>query len=75
MAIYNLSGKVDNWWEDLRRVKNLKEKYVTWQTFKKYFRRKYLFEQYFEEKAKEFNELRLGSLTMKELCNKFLSLL
>jgi len=29
MAIYNLSGKEDNWWEDLSRVKNLKEKYVT----------------------------------------------
>jgi len=34
-----------------------------------------LSEQYFEEKAKEFNELRLGTLTMKELCSKFLSLL
>jgi len=39
--------------------------------FKKYFKRKYLFEQYFEEKAKEFYELRLGSMTMKELCSKF----
>jgi len=41
--------------------------------FKKYFKRKYLSEQYFEEKAKEFYELRLGSMTMKELCSKFLS--
>jgi len=32
-------------------------------------------DQYFEEKAKEFYELRLGSMSMKELCNKFLSLL
>ena len=31
--------------------------------------------QYYEEKAKEFYELRLGAMTMKELCSKFLSLL
>ena len=65
MAIYNLTGKADIWWEDLKRVKNISEKYITWRTFKKYFIRKYLFDQYFEEKAKEFNELRLGTLTMK----------
>ena len=75
MAIYNLTGKADIWWEDLKRVKNLSEKYITWPTFKKYFIRKYLSDQYFEEKAKEFNELRLGNLTMKELCSKFLNLL
>jgi len=32
-------------------------------------------EQYFEEKPKEFYDLKLGSMTMKELCSKFLSLL
>ena len=32
-------------------------------------------EQYYEEKAKEFYELILCAMTMKELCNKFLSLL
>ena len=39
------------------------------------FKRKYLSEQYYEEKAKELYELRLGSMTMKELCSNFLSLL
>jgi len=34
-----------------------------------------LSEQYYEEKAKEFYDLKLGSVTMKELCSKFLSLL
>ena len=32
-------------------------------------------EQYYEERAKEFYEIKLGSMTMKYLNNKFLSLL
>jgi len=75
MAIYNLTGRADIWWQDVKRVKNIKEKYVTWMTFKKYFKRKFMSEQYYEEKAKEFYDLNLGSMTMKELCSKFLSLL
>ena len=71
MAIYNLTGKADIWWQHIKRVKGIKERYVTWKTFK----RKYLSEKYYEEKAKEFYELRLGAMTMKELCSKFLSLL
>ena len=43
--------------------------------FKNIFKRKYLLEQYYKEKAKEFYELRLGAMTMKELCSNFLSLL
>ena len=31
--------------------------------------------KYYEERAKEFYELKLGSMTMKDLNNKFLSLL
>ena len=34
-----------------------------------------MLEQFYEEKAKEFYELRLGAMIMKELCSKFLSLL
>ena len=75
MAIYNLTGKAGIWWQDIKRVKNLKEKYVTWRIFKKYFKTKFLSEKYYEERAKEFYELRLGSMSMKELSSKFLSLL
>ena len=50
-----------------KKVKGIKERYVTWKTFKNLFKRKYLSEQYYEEKAKEFYELRLGARTMKEL--------
>ena len=71
MEIYNLTEKVDIWWKDIVKVKNINERYVTWKTFKKYFKRKYLSEQFQEEKDKKFYELRLGAMTMKELYNKF----
>ena len=34
-----------------------------------------MFEQYYDERAKELYELKLGSMSMKELSNKFLSLI
>ena len=71
MAIYNLIGKEDIWWQ----VKGIKERYVTWKIFLNIFKRKCLSEQYYKENAKQFYELRLGAMTMKELCCKFLSLL
>ena len=52
IAIYNLSGKADIWWQDLKRVKGIKEKEVNWSTFKRYFKKKFLSEQYYEERAK-----------------------
>jgi len=75
MAIYNLTGKAHIWWKDVKRVMNIKEIFITWTTFKKYIKRKFMSEQYFEEKEKELYDLKLGSMTMKELCSKFLSLL
>ena len=50
--IYNLTEKTNIWWQDIKRVKNLKEKYLTWRVFKKYFKRKFLSKQYYEEGAK-----------------------
>ena len=60
-----MTRKEDIWWQDIKKVKGIKERYVTSKTFKKLFTRKYLSEQYYEEKAKEFYELRLGAMTMK----------
>ena len=34
MAIYNLNGNTDIWWQDIKKVKGIKEIYVTWKTFK-----------------------------------------
>src|SRR5713226_9788567 len=75
MDIYNLFEKADIWWKDLKRVKGIKEKEVNWSTFKRYFKKKFLSEQYYEERAEEFYELKLGSMTMKDLNSNFLSLL
>ena len=75
MAIYNLTGKADIWWQDLKRVKGIREKNINWSTFKKFFKKKFLSEQQYEERAKEFYELKLGTMNMKELNSKFLSLL
>ena len=38
MTIYNLIGKADIWWKYLKKVKGIKERYVTWRTFKKHFK-------------------------------------
>ena len=45
MIIYNLTGMVDIWWQDIKKVKGIKERYVTWKTFKKLFKRKHLSKQ------------------------------
>ena len=29
MVLYNLIEKADIWWQDIKRVKNMKEKYLT----------------------------------------------
>ena len=75
MAIYNLTRKEYLWWQEIKKVKGIKERYVTWKTFKKLFKIKYLSKQYYEEKTKYFYELRLGSMIMKELYSKFSILL
>ena len=46
-------------------------KKIVWKQFKQ----KYLSDRYYDDKIKEFHELRLGQLTMEEYANKFLELL
>ena len=56
-------------------AKGLKEKQIECSDFKKYFKKQYLSERYYERKTKEFYEVRLGKMTMDDLINKFLELL
>jgi hypothetical protein len=42
IAIFNLNGKYSIWWEDLRNVKGVHEKDLSWKQFEKYFNKKYL---------------------------------
>jgi hypothetical protein len=40
IAIFNLKGKASIWWEDLRNVKGIHEKDLSWKQFKKHFKKK-----------------------------------
>ena len=52
MAIYNLKGKANIWWQDVKLAKDLKEKQMEWSNFNKYFKKQYLSESYYERKTK-----------------------
>ena len=71
MVIDNLTRKADIWWQDLKQVKGIKENNINWSTFKMYFKNNFMSEQYYEERAKEFYELKFGTMNMKELKSKF----
>jgi hypothetical protein len=74
VATFNLNGTVSIWWEDLKNVKGIHKEDLSWERFEKYFRKKYLSKKYFDEKTKEFYELKLGKLTIEEYV-RFLELL
>jgi hypothetical protein len=56
-------------------VKGIHEEELSWKQLEKYFKKKYLSERYYDEKTKEFYELKLGQHTMDEYVNKFLELI
>ena len=60
VVIFNMDGRESIWWEHLRQVKKINEKNIVWKQFKKYFKQKYLSDRYYDDKIKEFHELRLG---------------
>ena len=75
MAIYNLKGKANIWWQDLKICEGLKEKNMEWSEFKNFFKKQYLSESYYKRKTKEFYELKLGQMNIEDLIKKFLDLL
>jgi hypothetical protein len=75
VTTFNLNGKDSIWWEDLMNVKGIHKEDLYWEQFDKYFRKKYLSEKYFDEKTKEFYELKLGQRTIEEYASRFLKLL
>ena len=60
VSIFNLIGRASIWWEHFRQVKKINERKIVWKQFQKYFDKKYLSDQYYEDNIKEFHELRLG---------------
>ena len=71
VSIFNLNGRASIWWEHFKQVKRISERRLKWKQFKQ----KYLSYRCYDEKIKEFHELRLGEQTMEEYANKFLELL
>jgi hypothetical protein len=61
--IFNLNGGPSIWWVELKEVKGLNERNLTWKQFKKYFRKACLLEKYYESKI-EFHEHKLGKITI-----------
>ena len=50
----------------LKESERYKREKLNWSTFKKYFKKEFLSEQYYEERVKEFYELKLGTMNKKE---------
>lgn len=75
VAIYNLRGKFDIQWEDLKNVKGICENKLTWSKLIKYFKETCVFERYCDGKTKQFHEQMLGQLTMDAYANIFIDLL
>jgi len=72
---FSLKGKVCILWEYLKNVKGIREEELTWSEFGRIFRNKYISERYYENREKEYYELKMGSMTDEEYANIFLELL
>jgi len=75
ITTFSLKGKADIWWEDVKNVKCIHEEGFTWSESERLFKKKYLSERYFDDKKKEFCELKMGSMTDEEYTSKFFELL
>lgn len=73
--IFSLKGKADIWGEDVKWVRDIMTKELSWHEFKRLCRKKYLSERYYDSKAKDFYELKMGLMTYEEYTTKFLELL
>jgi len=59
ISIFNLNGKASIWWEDLRNVKGVHDKDLSWKQFEKYFKKKHMSKKYFDRQTKELYELKM----------------
>eukprot|EP00253_Pinus_taeda_P005349 PITA_05349 len=75
LAIFQLQGKATLWWEEVKIVKGVTEQNITSDNFQKIFKERYLTERFYDEKAREFHDLRLGQQTIDEFVTRFTSLL
>ena len=75
IATFSLKGKADIWWEDVNNVRGIYEEELTWSEFKRLLRKKCLSKRYYDDRAKEVYELKMGSMTDEECTSIFLEFL
>jgi len=75
ITTFSLKGKADIWWEDMKNVRSIREEELTWSEFKRLLRNNYLSKRYYDDREKEFYELKMGSMTDEEYTRKFLEIL
>ena len=75
IVTFSLKGKSYILWEDVNNVKGIREEELIWDEHERIFKKKYLFERYYDDKAKAIYELPMGFMKYYEYNNKFLGLL
>jgi len=50
----------------VKNVRCIHEEELNWSEFERLFKKKYLLERYLDDRAKEFYELKMGSMTNEE---------
>ena len=75
IATFNLKGKADIWWEDVKNVKGAREDDFTCNELEKLFKKKYLSERYYDDQVEEFYESQMSSMRNDEYTSRFLELL
>jgi len=50
----------------VKNFKGIHEEYLTWHAFERLFKKNYLSERYYDDRGKEFYELRMGSTIDEE---------
>lgn len=71
---FSIKGKANIWWEDVKNAKGIWEEDLIWDEFERLFNKKYLSKRYYDDKAKEFYELQMGSMTEDEYTSRFLEI-
>jgi len=56
-------------------VRGVSEQNITWEKFQKCFKERYLTKRFYNEKVREFHDLRMGQQTMDKFITRFTSLL
>lgn len=65
-------GKAGIWWEDVKNVRGIQKEKLMWDKFERLLKNNYLSERYYDDRAKDFYELQIGSMTDDEFINRLL---